>query len=261
MWSDLELETGDGERLAGSWTGDPAAPRVVVAFSGFGGQRLNSNNTQVAARLDGKGWAVVAVDLSGHGDSSGDIRHQTLSRAAAQISDVVGLVRQRWSSARIAIMGNSFSASATLLALSTGLDVDAVALKSPVADYVEMRTLMLGAEGMATWLREGTVLLPFGEWSDVAFLKDAQAIDIYSAVEQTRCPLLAVHGSEDEGLSRSAQVLFEEAVRRAGHQYVLMEGADHVLSDPHFAPAVETFSTFLDEALSIQGMHTTLPKD
>ena len=255
MWSDLELEAGDGERLVGSWTGDPAAQRVVVAFSGFGGQRLNSTNTQLAARLNGQGWAVVAVDLSGHGDSSGEIRHQTLSRAAAQISDVLGLVRQRWDSARIAVLGNSFSASAALLAVSAGMDVDAMALKSPVPDYVEMRTLMLGAAGMATWLREGTVLLPFGAWSDVAFLKDAQTIDVYGAVERTGCPLLAVHGSEDEGLSHRSQALFEEAVRRSGHRYVLVEGADHVLSDPHFAPAIETFSAFLDEALSLQGRH------
>jgi pimeloyl-ACP methyl ester carboxylesterase len=252
MWKNGQLMSRYGESLALSVSdAAPGAPTVVM-FPGFTGRRLNSTNMAIAAKLVPLGVRCVAGDLSGHGDSGGDIRKQSVIKASREIEDVLGYVRKTYllsGFGRLGLLGNSFSANAAILAAARIPDLGALALKSPVTEYVAMRWSQLGTEQMRRWRTQGWIKLPDGTISDHTFIKDANSVDTYAELAKVTAPVFAVHGSADEEIpARSRERLAKEMVE-LGMTYRLVEGGDHSLSDPHFHSVTAILARFLADSL------------
>jgi pimeloyl-ACP methyl ester carboxylesterase len=217
-------------------------------FPGFNSRRCNSTNTALARRLIERGVRCVVADLSGHGESQGSIREQTIVKAAHEIVDVLDHVRKYYTSgsrARLGVLGNSFSGNAAILAAARTPDLAALALKSPVTEYTVMRTSQLGRFRMQLWRRQGWIRLPDGTISDYGFIEAAESVDTYAELARVRAPVLAIQGSRDEEIPRESRRNFEAVMKRLGMTYRLIEGGNHNLSDPHFKDMVKAFEDFL----------------
>lgn len=250
MWTDVRLTSRYRESLALSVTQAPQGAATVIMFPGFTGRRLNATNRTLAAKLTPHGIRCIAGDLSGHGDSGGQIRKQTIIKASNEIDDIIRYVRGRYSVQRLGLLGNSFSGNAAILSaarLDGGLH--ALALKSPVTDYKAMRRRLLGDDGMRRWHEQGWIELPGGPLSDYQFIKDAESVDTYRELAKITAPVLAIQGSADEEIPSSSRSRLAREMARHGQDYRLITGAHHDLRDPHFRGVIETFAEFLTDNL------------
>src|SRR6266540_3548594 len=93
MWNTASFRSPFGDTLVLSELHGERDAATVLMFAGFTSRRLNATNTQLAARLQPLGVRSVACDLSGHGDSTGDIKDQTISKAAREIEAALAFVR------------------------------------------------------------------------------------------------------------------------------------------------------------------------
>jgi len=134
----VQLRAADGTSVAATLY--PAsrrpAPAIVLVHMLT---RSRADWRGFAERLQAAGAACLAIDLRGHGGSSG-----SAAPSAAMALDVRAAVA--WLAARsdidagaIGIVGASFGATAALLAAGDSPVVKAVALVSPAADYRGVR--------------------------------------------------------------------------------------------------------------------------
>ena len=256
MWTSDSFVSSTGETLAVSELDGGRNLATVLMFAGFTSKRLNATNTQLAVILQPLGVRCVACDLSGHGDSTGDIKDQTIAKAALEMGSALAYVRNKYGlspSHPIGMVGNSFSANAAIHAVAQFDGVAALALKSPVTDYVLMRTKLLGESGMQKWRELGYTVLPDGTRSDYQFIADAESIDTYAELATLGIPVFAVHGSEDEEIpTESRNKVQRQMTDAAEMNYMLVEGGDHNLSDPYFKSVISAIAQFLTVALGVK---------
>ena len=252
MWVTDSFTSPFGETLVFSMLPSERTLATILMFPGFTSRRLNATNKQLAERLAPLGVRCVAFDLSGHGDSTGDIENQTIVKASHEIEAAISHVRKKYElvdSHPVGLVGNSFSANAAIVAAGASEGLSALALKSPVTDYVLMRTQMLGEEGMLKWQRDGYIELPDGTRSNYVFVEDAQRVDTYAILENIKIPVFAVHGSNDAEIPQQSRQRCQAIMTRRGMEYLLVDGGDHNLSDPYFAPVMDAMAGFITQHL------------
>lgn len=134
----VTLTASDGTPLAGTLYEAAARPAPAVLLVHMLG-RSKADWTTFAERLQGAGLTVLALDLRGHGQSSGDA-----AAFAAMIDDV--RVALAWLASRPGVRGDALGAvgaslGANLVALAGAASplARAVALVSPSLDYRGLR--------------------------------------------------------------------------------------------------------------------------
>jgi dienelactone hydrolase len=134
----LTVTTADGVTLAGAFYPPASGPTPGVLLLHMLG-RQKEDWIHFATRLQEAGYAVLALDLRGHGDSGGAVDW------AASSDDV----RRAWAMlaaqpevdpARTAIVGASIGGNLALAAAVDEPQVQAVVLLSPGLDYQGVRT-------------------------------------------------------------------------------------------------------------------------
>lgn len=132
----VPLHTTDGITLAATlYDADGGAAPAVVLVHMF--TRSKDDWRAFAERLQASGITALAVDLRGHGGSSG-----SAAPSAAMALDVraaVDYLAARAGVRGIAIVGASLGASAALIAAAESSMVRGVALLSPSSDYRGVR--------------------------------------------------------------------------------------------------------------------------
>lgn len=249
MWMNDRLTSRYGDSLALSVTEARSDAPIVVMFPGFTGRRLNATNKALAAKLVPHGIRCVAGDLSGHGDSGGEIRRQSIIKASDEIDDIIKHVRSHFPAGRLGLLGNSFSGNAAIISAARTDDLRALALKSPVTEYVAMRRSLLGDAAMDRWRDQGWIELPDGTLSDYRFIEDAFSVDTYRELAKITAPVLAIQGSEDEEIPGAARARLAREMARHHMDYRLIKGANHNLRDPHFHRATKALADFLTDHL------------
>lgn len=244
-WQSRSIEGPYREGLVISEAGNANPVGVVLMFPGFTSRRQNSTNTRLATRLVAHGFRCVTCDLSGHGDSEGSIADQTILKAADEIVAVVDDLLSHSRFKRVAVVGNSFSGNAAIIAAARDPRIGALALKSPVTDYVLMRAEQLGPERMKEWRERGRITLDDGTPSNYRFVEDAEQVDAYDLLKTLEIPVLAVQGSDDEQIPAASRHRLGALLQETGKDYLLLKGADHNLSDPHFDTVIDEFERFL----------------
>ena len=134
----LTLRTEDGQNIAATWY-EPAsrpAPAVILVHMLT---RSKRDWEPMAARLASDGIGALAIDLRGHGESSGDA-----SNLSAMVNDVRAAKRHLAARtdvihSRIGIAGASLGASLAVLAGAEDGAVTSLALLSPSLDYRGLR--------------------------------------------------------------------------------------------------------------------------
>jgi dipeptidyl aminopeptidase/acylaminoacyl peptidase len=134
----------DGLASIAAWylPADPAlnAPRGAVVFvhgkDACRGDELKGSTFELARELNGAGFAVLMIDLRGHGQSS----RARLTYGERERFDVLGAVDwlRAQGHARIGVLGASMGAASTLLAAADEPAIAAVVADSAFADFGQM---------------------------------------------------------------------------------------------------------------------------
>jgi len=134
------LAARDGRALITGWYLDPGATRGAVLFvhgkDACRGDEFKTPSAPLARQLAAAGFAVLAIDLRGHGTSS----RARLTYGACERHDVLGAVD--WLRAqghlRVGVLGASMGASTALLAAADEPAILALVADSPFADFAAM---------------------------------------------------------------------------------------------------------------------------
>jgi pimeloyl-ACP methyl ester carboxylesterase len=214
--------------------------RVALLIAGFTSRRTGDVNRRLAEYLEESGICPVLLDLSGHGDSSGSIADQTILKASDEIRGVIEFIRhQGWCDPnRVAICASSFSGAASVIYAASDPILRCLALKSPIMEYVEMRTRLLGPERIAEWRMQGQIELPDGTPSKYGFMKAAEVTNLYALIARVKCPVMVVQGSNDEEVSPDQYERLRHILNDQKDRMSIIEGADHGYSSPAHKGAV-----------------------
>jgi alpha-beta hydrolase superfamily lysophospholipase len=144
--SRVTFRTDDGVTIAATWyePGARSAPAVILVHM------LNKSRRDwepVASRLASEGIGALAIDLRGHGESSGSVDAGDYS---ALVKDVAAArrylsIRGEVIQSRVGIAGASIGANLALLEAAADPGIASLALLSPSLDYRGLR-----AEAAAT---------------------------------------------------------------------------------------------------------------
>jgi len=224
------LPAADGERVVAVHHapegGDaPAGPDGtepwLVFCHGFLSDKSGSYEGR-CRRAASEGYHAVRFDFRGCGEADGDFVDQTLSDKVIDLRTVVS----HFDPPSVVLFGSSFGAKVAFHALeelaADGSPVEALAARAPVTDnhtFVEARREVE---------REGSLTFETGQTVDDRFFTDLEAHPFADAVDTVDCPVLLVHGSEDESVdiadSFEAAAALEtdvvlEKVRGEGHRF------------------------------------------
>lgn len=251
-WRKFQVGTSEGEILACSVL-EPDQPNrsIAVLFHGYGSSRFNDTNLGIAPLLVNEGVTVVVADLSGSGESTGDVVDQNIARAALEITTVVDHV-MLWPSVdpeRMAVLGNSFSGNAAILAAGQ-LNLRCLALKAPVTDYLYLRTRQLGEEAMSEWEEAGTIVVPSGHQAGWDSIEVARCIDTYAAFQALDLPITIWQGTSDEIIPRESWLQLEVLCDGISKQFVRVQGANHRIDGIHAHGFHEGVAKFFASQLS-----------
>jgi pimeloyl-ACP methyl ester carboxylesterase len=181
-------------------------------------------------RAAGEGYHAVRFDFRGCGEADGDFVDQTLSAKVADLRAVLA----HFDPDSAVLFGSSFGGkvafhTAAELAVDSGpgaevndVAIEAIATRAPVTYN---RTF---AEARREVEREGSLTFETGQTIDGRFFEDLADHPFADAVAAVDCPVLVVHGTEDESVdiadSFEAAAALEtdvllEKVQGEGHRF------------------------------------------
>ena len=211
-WREVRVPSANGKQLFGWFIpAQPAAP-VLLVMHGWGGNAQMM--LPLAAPLHAAGYALLFLDARCHGQSDDD-SFTSLPRFAEDIEHGVAWlgVQPETAGLAVGVIGHSVGAGAALLAASRN---PAIALVVSLAAFAHPAAMM------RRWLRFKRIpYWPIGAYI-LAYVQKVigfrfDEIAPLNTISRVLCPVLLVHGLEDETVPASeAEAIFS----RRSHQRV-----------------------------------------
>jgi dipeptidyl aminopeptidase/acylaminoacyl peptidase len=223
----VRIPTANGKSLHG-WlipVVTPVPAPVVVVVHGWGGNAQMM--LPLAAPLHRAGFATLFIDTRCHGLSDGD-SFASLPRFAEDASHACDWLAQRADidARRIALLGHSVGAGAVLLAAARRGDVAAVVSISAFAHPVEVMGRWLTARRIPA--APGRYVLSYVERVIGHRFDDIAPIH---SITRVRCPVLLVHGEQDEVVPATDARRIHVAGRTAAVELLILPGSHESFAD------------------------------
>jgi pimeloyl-ACP methyl ester carboxylesterase len=226
------LSRDDGERLA--WRRIAGAGPTVVWLGGF---RSDMTGTKAQALADwalASGRAYLRFDYFGHGASSGDFAHGTITRwredALAVLDELVD--------GEAVLVGSSMGGWIACLATMAAPErVKAMVLVAPAPDFTEkLMAPEIPPEGRAA-LRDHGVWLRPSEYGDPypisrALLEDGARWSILPGPVPIEAPVRILQGGEDPDVPWRHALELAQGLKSDDVVFTLIKDGDHRLSRP-----------------------------
>jgi len=222
-------------------------PTVILAH-GFGVTKEEGGMfDQIAEHLAENGILVYRFDFSGRGESEGDYSKTSLSKLKSDQNKILEFVRsqEKVDSNNIGILGQSFGTSTTV---TLEPQVKAIVLMGSVAHPKELLGKILGEgynpEGLSIRKKPNGTTIEV----DSQFWKDFKNHDLLKSMSQIECPVLFIHGSDDEKVPVSEMEDYIKVTKNS--KKLVLEGALHSLKpkrDEMYKAVVDWFKEHLIE--------------
>jgi pimeloyl-ACP methyl ester carboxylesterase len=219
----VELKAGDGAILAGShWPGAAEDGPAVLLLHG-----INNDRTIFARQalwLNELGYAVLAIDLRGHGASSA-VERTFGWRESADAEAALAWLRRRSPGRRIGVIGVSLGGAAALLGDEGPLAADTLVLHAVYPDLRRAIRNRLERSGSPVAASLAEPLLSYQSWLRYGVAPDR--ISPLEGIRRFRGAVLVIGGTRDRDTRvEDSRALYEAA---PGPKALwLVEGANHV---------------------------------
>lgn len=231
MEQELSLEAGNGERIRGHFydTGDGAVGIYVHGLFADG-DGTKSMHLWERAKSSGRSW--LRFDQRGQGRSDGAQERFRLSRAAEDLQCVLRFIGNRPALLVGSSMGAWVSAHA---ALDPDSGIDALVLLAPAFNFIDSIYDSMEEDERRQWRQRSrhvfsTPYEPYEFSLDYEVVQDAREYDLYARRVSYSCPVVILHGEDDEIVPVDVSHRFVEHALSPTSLEIL-PGADHRLSD------------------------------
>jgi mutator protein MutT len=232
----ISFSSVDGLTLRGAWMTKGAlragAPTAILVHGWTGN---SATMLLLAEPLLAAGVPVLVFDVRRHGRSD-DAPFVTIRQFRDDLEQAVRFARERAPARPVVVVGHSLGGAAAVLAASSGVPIDAIALVAAPADLEEVTAGMISDRGLPGRLVT-RVLRPFWERRAGARFAD---MDPEVRGTELRSPVLVAFGDRDERVPpRHARRM----ARATGGDLVRIPGAGHkdILARPELHAALERF--------------------
>jgi pimeloyl-ACP methyl ester carboxylesterase len=233
----IELTMEDGQRVRGDYRFTPVDhPVPVVVFAhGLGSDRAGQKVAAFEVECARRGWALLAADFRGHGQSEGTMPELSGARLLEDLTAIVGAARQaaahQVSGSPLLLVGSSMGGwAAAWLAMTRPDLVTACALIAPALRFFDW--LAMTPLERQEWERTGRYRLRNGDIDlELGFQLCAEApLYPYEALlERLTCPTIIFHGMQDATIPYQLSLDFVERARAARLELCLSRAGDHRL--------------------------------
>jgi len=204
---------------------------TVLLVHGFGVEKEeNGMFTEIARHLCEKGMLVYRFDFSGCGESEGDYRDTTLTKLKNDLQCILEFVRSqpKVDNNNLGILGQSLG-TATTITLAPG--ARAMVMMGAVSHPKETLIPLFGndyhPDGVSARKRaDGRIV-----YVDPPFWKDFDNHSLLDSMSSITCPVLFIHGAEDDKVPISDMEAYFSAANEPKEKEII-KGADHGLR-PH----------------------------
>ncbi len=223
------LDSGNGKVCAVH--DDRGGEAAVILAHGYLSDKDSHTNQELTKRLSQAGISTIAFDMYGHGESEGDVKDLTISKAVAGELAVYDSIKERYE--KVGLAGSSFTGPVSLICASRRKPA-ALALKCPVFMPNELWRWRHGDDGIREWKEKGFIE-PFGRrWNYIAY-EDAEQYDMRDIASKIKAPALVVHGDKDITVPPSQAENLVFSLGSGEKKLFMIEGADHFFKDErHF---------------------------
>lgn len=190
---DVHFTARDGLAIAGTyWPGArPDAPGILLLHGNGASREAMAASAEWLSR---QGYATLAIDFRGHGESA-SADHSFGLFEARDAHAAIAWLRQRQGGARIGVVGGSLGGAASLIGEQGPLPADAMVL---VAVYPAIRDAVRNRLGSRLGRLAGHALEPLLSYQ--SWLRQGVSPDLFSPLEAVRRvsqPVLVIGGAED----------------------------------------------------------------
>lgn len=197
---------------------------ALLVHGGPGGVKEGPSNlyVDIAEQLANAGIASVRFDFLGAGESSGSYERMTITSQAEELRAVIEYVRSHLQPRSIALVGESYGGTISILGLG-GTKFSALVLLWPAIWLLDNTfQSFVTPEKMKLAAKQGYIEEE-GERIGLPFLKELIAVEnVSSGLDGVSLPTLFVHGTADQ------EVPYQQSVRAAE----LLSGPKKVLLVP-----------------------------
>jgi pimeloyl-ACP methyl ester carboxylesterase len=222
----------DGERVA--WRKVAGTGPTVVWLGGFKSDMAGTKAQVIAEWAEARGRSYVRFDYFGHGRSSGDFVHGTITRWRADALAVL----DELASGEVVLVGSSMGGwLACLVAAVRAERVKAMVLIAPAPDFTEklMAPGMTAADRRAlaqtgVWLRPSDYGEPYPITRDL--LEDGARWSILPGPAPVTCPVRILQGGADPDVPWRHALELANTLTSDDVVFSLIKDGDHRLSRP-----------------------------
>lgn len=226
----LKIETAEKQKLNTYIYGTENAQTAIIFCHGFSGNSSGLFKPQLAEELSHK-YLVCRFDFRGQGNSDGKFHDTSITHELEDLDCVVAYVRRQYSPEKIVLLGHSFGAAVALLYASQNKIDGLVSLsgegdleKAVIYEFTEKQLEDLRTRGetlVENWSEDGDENL-LGK----QFLDDMLRYSTTDAAKKLQCPILFIHGKNDDVIPYDATEKMYKLVR-SPKEIKLMENTDH----------------------------------
>lgn len=245
----VSFSNGRGQSLKGVFH-RPARGECRSAAILCHGMESNKESDKIVAlsrALAETGILALRFDFSYAGDSDGKFEDITYSGEVEDLRAAYDFVL-RFPVDKIGILGSSMGGTVALLFAAREKRIAALATIAAPLHPERITEAFLSREEVERWRREG-FLFYHGRRINVSLLEDLENIDVPKAVKQISCPVLIVHGDQDETVAvAEARELYSHI--QGPKRLAILRGADHRLTHPeHRKQALDESRDWLTQHL------------
>lgn len=234
----VTFRSTSGHRLSGVVDLPPKRPEgYALMVHCFTGGKDHHATRRISGRLTDRGLAVLRFDLTGLGESDGELAASTFSDDVTDVVRAAEHLAQAYGPPTL-IVGHSLGGAAAIAAAGRIPTLDAVVTIGAPSDPAHVTHLFADALADIDEHGEGTVTLagrPFRITSE--YVEDLREQEHTERIAALRTPLLVLHAPQDEVVGIEHARLVYDAARHP-KSFVSLDGADHLLSRPRDASRV-----------------------
>jgi len=231
----IEPEKEDEARLAlDLLPASSKSSRLWFFIHGLNSNRRGEKALYFARQVARRGEAFASLDLTGHGDSEGDLLGLSISRNLEDLDRGLRYVREQAGPfSSVFLVGSSMGGLTALWysALHPGR-VNANLLVAPAFELAGRLLLSLGRNKAQQWRQEGrTHLVTDNAEFDLGygFVEDEARYPVATLIRKLKTPTLILHGTHDEAVPYRLSHNFTQKVPTA--KLTLISGGDHRLTE------------------------------
>lgn len=218
---DVAFTSDDDVALAGWWLDRPESESVVICCHGHRGNKADMLG--IGSGLWRAGYSVLLFDFRGNGDSA-DGPQSLAHYEQRDVRAAVNFARRRRPDARIAALGFSMGAAASIMAAADDQRIEAVVADSSFAAMDQVI-----ASAYRRYRMPGRPLVPFADLANRAVygysFKQVRPVDRIGRIAPR--PVLLLHATADRTIPFDHLQQLAEAAETGTVEVVSYDGAEH----------------------------------